>query len=133
MISAGLAAGVPWITPAPQLLTAAAGVEDWPDLIRTGGTGAVILLLIYALKLLVSGVIRLDREVKVAETRAVAAETRAVVAEEKLDRLRESFMSDLSPALLRNSVTGEKLVESVTRITEQNERLIGAFLRRLGE
>lgn len=110
-----------------------ASASDWPKLIESGGTAAVIALLIYGIKLLVSGVIRLDREVKAECSAKEEAQERAKEAEEKLDRLRESFMLDLSPALLRNSITGEKLVESVTRITEQSEKLIDAFLRRLGE
>lgn len=115
---------------APVLILAEA---DWPELIRAGGTGAVILLLMYGIKLLVSGVLRLDREVTVEKEGRLAAEGRAQTAEDKLSRLQDAMMHDFSPALLQNSADGKQLVEAGTRLVEIAEKLVDAFLRRISE
>lgn len=104
---------------------------DWTEIIKQGGLAAVVLLAGLVLKLIVSGVLRLEREVKAAEARAAEEREGRLVAEEKLARLHDTMSADFSPALLRNSITGEKMVEAVEKIAALVEKLIDAFLRRI--
>lgn len=102
---------------------------DWAEIIKQGGLASVILLLALFLKWLVAGRFRLEREVLAERERADKAEARAERLEEKLETLQGVMLGDFSPALLRASVTGEKLVDTVEAVTEKLERVLEAFLR----
>lgn len=112
------------LTLAPVLADA-----DWAEIVKQGGLASVILLLALFLKWLVAGRFRLEREVLAERDGRLAAEARADKAEAKLERLQEVMVGDFSPALLRNSATGEKLVDTVEKVTEKLDRVLDAFLR----
>lgn len=106
---------------------------DWAGLVKAGGTASVIAILIYGIKLLMSGRIRLDREVSERDIRIAGLEERLEVAEGKLDQLYQSMMGDFSPALLKSSVSADRLESSIKEVVDQQKKLIDAFLRRMGE
>lgn len=85
----------------------------------------------FLLRSLITRSLRTAGEVQEANAREAAALARAEAAEAKLAKLQETVMSDLSPALLKNSVQGERLVEATTKIAEWVEKLINSFLQRI--
>lgn len=95
------------------------------DVLSGVGLAAFLLNALFTRKLRTAG------EVMEANAREAAALARAEAAEAKLAKLQETVMSDLSPALLKNSVQGERLVEATTKIAEWVEKLINSFLQRI--
>ena len=118
---------------------------DWPEIVQGGGTAAVIALLLYSLKLLKDGTIRLDREAKTAEARAEAAEarekvaeTRAEAAEKKAEqeslarsRIEDEVRTTLRPELLKVSAEATRMVEAGAHNAEMMNQLLSALLPKM--
>lgn len=129
---------------APHLTFAAA---DWTSIVQGGGTTAVIALLIYGLKLLRDGTLRLDREIQaaemraqVAEARATAAEARAVASEAKAEleaqaraKIEEEVRSTLRPELLKVSTEATRMVEAGAHNAEMMSQLLATLLPKMGK
>lgn len=113
----------------PLALVPVLADADWAEILKQGGLASVILLLSLFLKWLVAGRFRLEREVLAERDARLAAEARAEKAEGRLERMQEVMVGDFSPALLRNSATGEKLVDTVEKVTDKLDRVLEAFLR----
>lgn len=140
-----LAAGRPLLA----LVGVLADVGDLPTIIQGGGTAAVVALLIYSIKLLKDGSIRLEREVlaettlreaaekrvaagearaTAAEARAAAAEERAEVAEKRAGVISEEVRTALTPEVLRLSGEAARMVEAGAHNAEMMSQLITALL-----
>ncbi len=147
MIGANLSAG--WVLPRLELTPVLADAADLPTIIQGGGTMAVIALLIYGIKLLKDGTLRLEREVlaetklrqdsearaKEGEARATAAEKRAFEAEDRAEAAekRAGVISDevrtaLTPEVLRLSGEAARMVEAGAHNAEMMSQLITALL-----
>lgn len=132
------AVGVPTLTP----IFAAA---DWTSIVQGGGTTAVIALLIYGLKLLRDGTLRLDREIQserearaAAETRAATAEARAVASEAKAEqeakaraKIEEEVRTTLRPELLKVSTEATRMVEAGAHNAEMMSQLLTTLLPKM--
>lgn len=117
---------------AVQTLVVAA-VDDWPAIIQGGGTASVIALLIYGIRLTMTGRLRLEREVAAAEARAVAAETRAEKEEEARHLLQDALTKEIMPAVIESRIQGKRLVEIYEEMGQQQKNLINAFIARMSE
>jgi hypothetical protein len=100
----------------------------WPEAIKQGGLVAVILALIYGFKLLVSGVLRLDREVKAERDGRLAAEERADKEAAARQKIQDAVMNDWTPAVIEARLTGKQLVDAHIEAVEMQKKLVDAFL-----
>lgn len=85
------------------------------------------------LYLLITGTLRRAGEVESLETRLAAAEARADKEAQSRERIQNAVLTDLSPALLKVSTQGENLVSAAARNADLMEKMLDAFLRRIGE
>lgn len=84
------------------------------------------------LYLLITGVLRRAGEVEEANKRVEAAEARADREAAARQKLQDAMATDLSPALLNVRLATERMVEAAAQNAELMQKVIAAFLDRIG-